>query len=132
MEELPQSVGKYVTNQWYAAAWSSEIAEKPFARQLLDERVVMFRDGAGKIAALIDRCPHRLAPLSMGECVNGNIRCGYHGVEFNADGQCVGIPGQSIIPQTAKARSFPAVERYNIVWLWMGNASHCRTAWRGR
>ncbi|MHB8286674.1 MAG: aromatic ring-hydroxylating dioxygenase subunit alpha [Caulobacteraceae bacterium] len=113
--------GKYVTNCWYAAAWTSEVTDRPFKRQLLDERVVMFRDGDGKVAALIDRCPHRLAPLSMGECVNGHIRCGYHGMEFDRDGQCVNIPGQSIIPPTAIARSFPVAERFNLVWLWMGD-----------
>jgi vanillate O-demethylase monooxygenase subunit len=57
----------------------------------------------------------------MGECVNGHIRCGYHGMEFDGDGQCVNIPGQSIIPPTARARSFPVVERYNLIWVWMGD-----------
>lgn len=123
MDALPESAGKYVMNHWYAAAWSSEVADRPFARELLDNRVVLFRDGEGKVAALIDRCPHRLAPLSMGECVNGHIRCGYHGMEFDGAGKCVNIPGQSIIPPTAKARSFPAVERYGMIWLWMGDAA---------
>lgn len=118
---LPTAAGKYVTNHWYAAAWISEIGERPFARQLLGEQVVMFRDGDGKVRALINRCPHRLAPLSMGECVNGHLRCGYHGLEFDGDGRCVNIPGQSMIPPTAKARAFPAVERYGLVWLWMGD-----------
>ena len=101
MDFLPKSVGKYAKNHWYVAAWSSEVADKPFARQLMDERVVMFRDAEGKIAALIDRCAHRLAPLSMGECVNGNIRCGYHGMEYDSAGKCVNVPGQAIIPPTA-------------------------------
>ena len=123
MDFLPKSVGKYAKNHWYVAAWSSEVADKPFARQLMDERVVMFRDAEGKIAALIDRCAHRLAPLSMGECVNGNIRCGYHGMEYDSAGKCVNVPGQAIIPPTALVRSFPAVERYNMIWLWMGDAA---------
>lgn len=119
--ELPQSVGKYVMNQWYAAAWSGEVTDKPFARQMLDERIVLFRQGDGRIAALTDRCPHRLAPLSMGDCVNGHLRCGYHGLEFNGAGDCVHVPGQAMIPPTAKTRSFPAVERYNLIWVWMGD-----------
>lgn len=121
--ELPKSPGKYVMNHWYAAAWGAEIGDRPVARQLLDERIVLFRDGEGKLAALIDRCPHRLAPLSMGECVNGHIRCGYHGMEFDGAGKCVNIPGQSIIPPTAKARSFPVIERYGLAWVWMGDAA---------
>jgi vanillate O-demethylase monooxygenase subunit len=128
MDLLPQRAGKYVLNHWYAAAWSGEVADQPLARQLLDERVVMFRDGEGKVAALTNRCPHRLAPLSMGECVNGHIRCGYHGLEFDSAGQCVNVPGQTIIPPKAKVRSFPTAERYGLVWLWMGEAERADEA----
>jgi vanillate O-demethylase monooxygenase subunit len=128
MDLLPQRAGKYVMNHWYAVAWSSEIADRPLERQLLDERVVLFRDGAGQVAALTNRCPHRLAPLSMGDCVNGHIRCGYHGLEFDRDGRCVNVPGQSIIPPKAKVRSFPVVERYGLAWLWMGQAERADEA----
>jgi vanillate O-demethylase monooxygenase subunit len=119
--ELPRSAGKFVRNTWYVAAWSAEVGDRPLGRTLLDERVVLFRDAEGGIAALTDRCPHRLAPLSLGECVNGHIRCGYHGLEFDAAGRCVNVPGQDIIPPTARVARFPAVERYGMVWLWMGD-----------
>ncbi len=111
---------RFIRNAWYAAAWDSEIGDTPLARTLLDEPVVLFRDGAGKVAALVDRCPHRLAPLSLGECVNGNLRCGYHGMQFDRTGTCRQIPGQDLIPPTAKVRPYPVAERYGLVWLWMG------------
>lgn len=110
----------FVRNHWYAAAWSSEIGERPFARTILGDRIVLFRQPDGTIGALEDRCPHRLAPLSMGECADGGLRCGYHGMVFDAQGRCIAIPGQDIIPPTARARAYPAVARYGLVWVWTG------------
>ena len=112
----------FVRNHWYAAAWCAEIGEKPFARRILDEPVVLFRQPDGTVGALEDRCPHRLAPLSMGECADGGLRCGYHGMVFDGSGACIGIPGQDIIPPTARTRSYPVVEKYGIVWLWTGDS----------
>lgn len=111
---------KFARNHWYVAAWGGEIGDRPLARRLLGEPVVLFRQADGSVAALMDRCPHRLVPLSMGVCVSGRIRCGYHGMEFDASGQCVHIPAQTLIPPRARVRSFPALERYGLVWLWMG------------
>jgi phenylpropionate dioxygenase-like ring-hydroxylating dioxygenase large terminal subunit len=115
------TVSKFVRNHWYVAAWGSEIGAKPLGRRLLGEPVVLFRQADNRIAALIDRCPHRLVPLSMGVCVDGRIRCGYHGMEFDGSGQCVHIPGQQRIPPKAQAQSFPVIERYGLIWIWMGD-----------
>ena len=64
----------FVRDQWYAAAWSTELGDRPLARHILGERVVFFRQPDGVIGALEDRCPHRMAPLSMGECADGGKR----------------------------------------------------------
>ena len=57
----------------------------------------MFRTPGG-IVALEDRCCHRAPPLSMGKVNIDRIQCGYHGLEFDASGECVKVPGQSRIP----------------------------------
>jgi vanillate O-demethylase monooxygenase subunit len=111
----------FVRSHWYAAAWRSEIGSAPFPRTVLGERIVLFAAAGGTIAALQDRCPHRLAPLSMGECVDGGLRCGYHGLLFSASGQCVSVPGQARIPPGATVKSFPVRERYGLVWVWMAD-----------
>ena len=112
---------RFARNHWYVAAWGGEIGDRPLARRILGEPVVLFRQGDGSVAALTDRCPHRLVPLSMGTCVSGRIRCGYHGMEFDGTGQCVHIPAQTLIPPKARVRSYPVVERYGLVWLWTGD-----------
>ncbi len=55
-----------LAQRWYAAALSGEVTDKPFARQLLGENIVLFRTAEG-IGAVEDRCPHRFAPLSLGK-----------------------------------------------------------------
>lgn len=51
------------------------------------EDFVLFRDGSGRAAALVDRCPHRFAPLSKGRVdPSGRLICPYHGWNFDAEG----------------------------------------------
>jgi vanillate O-demethylase monooxygenase subunit len=110
-------------NAWYIAAWADELKEKPLGRRILNEPVVLFRDGSGRAAALVDRCCHRSAPLSLGEVVAGGLQCGYHGLTFDASGACVAIPGQSRIPDDARVRAYPLVEKDQLLWIWMGEAA---------
>lgn len=110
----------FVRNAWYVAAWETEIGDAPLARTILCEPVVMFRT-AGGVVALEDRCCHRALPLSMGQVVDERIQCGYHGLEFDASGACVKVPGQSKIPPGAQVKSYPVVQRYGWVWIWTGD-----------
>ncbi len=112
----------YVRNTWYAAAWSEEIGQALFTRKLLDEAVVFYRKTDGRIAALRDRCPHRLIPLSMGKLEGDDVECIYHGLKFDGAGRCVANPnGNGLIPKTAAVRSYVVEERFQVVWIWMGD-----------
>lgn len=111
----------FIRNDWYVAAWPSEVTEKPLARRLGGEPVVLFRDKTGKAIALLDRCVHRAAPLSFGEVTNLGLQCNYHGITFNGDGRAVKIPGQEIIPRKACVKSFPLVEKDGFIWIWLGD-----------
>lgn len=112
---------RFVLNAWYVAAWSNEVGRKPLARKLLDQPVVLFRQLDGTPVAFIDRCPHKLAPLSRGELVGDLLQCGYHGMQYDSSGRCVRVPGQPPIPPAARLRSFPLIEKFNAVWIWMGD-----------
>jgi phenylpropionate dioxygenase-like ring-hydroxylating dioxygenase large terminal subunit len=107
-------------NYWYVAAWSNELSSTPLARTILNEPVVMLRAPGGKAVALQDRCAHRRMPLSKGKVVGDTLVCCYHGLTYDFSGRCVRVPGQSEPPANIRVRSFPAVERYGAVWLWMG------------
>lgn len=118
----------FIENAWYVAAWADEVSEAPLARRLLDKPVVLFRDREGMVGALEDRCCHRAAPLSMGRVVEGGLECGYHGLTFNSSGACVSVPGQTKIPAKACVRSYPVVERQELIWIWMGDPEKADTS----
>ena len=114
----------YAKNLWYVAAWSHDLkANQPLGVQILGESIVLWRNDQGRIAALQDRCVHRLAPLSLGRCEGDNLRCMYHGLLYNASGAVTEIPGQDVIPPQAKVRPYPVVDRHSWIWVWMGEAS---------
>lgn len=111
----------FLRNSWYVAAWDREVSRSPLARTFLDEPVVLYRKEGGSAVALEDRCCHRQLPLSMGKLEGDELRCGYHGLKFDASGKCVAIPGQSSIPPQARVRAYPIVEKYRWLWIWMGD-----------
>lgn len=109
-------------NTWYVAASADEIVDKPLGREICGQKIVLYRNAEQKINALLDFCPHRGAPLSLGEVnTNGDLVCGYHGLVMNGDGSCKSMPNQrtSAFPGV---NAFPVVERYGFIWLWPGDA----------
>lgn len=111
----------FLKNAWYVAALQHEVDRGLHATRMLGEDLVLYRREDGAVAALEDACPHRKLPLSMGRLQGDTIECGYHGLTFDCSGQCVRAPGVSHIPKAAVVRSYPAVERYGLVWVWMGD-----------
>ncbi len=135
----------FLRNCWYVIAWDHEIpAEGLFARTVLNEPILVLRTAGGRFAALEDRCCHRLAPLSKGRREGDCVRCGYHGLKFDADGRCVEIPGHDRIPAEARVRTYPVAVKHKWVFVWMGdpakaderllpdNFSNDDPAWRNR
>jgi vanillate O-demethylase monooxygenase subunit len=106
------------------AAWASEVGAGPLSRVLLNQRLVLFRTASGELTALADRCPHRFAPLSRGKVLADGIECAYHGLQFDRAGSCVrNQMGSGRIPSNVKVRSYPIVQRYQMLWVWMGDPS---------
>jgi vanillate O-demethylase monooxygenase subunit len=109
-------------NCWYVAAWDHELIDgKLLARTILNRPVVLYRGDSGTVAALDNRCCHRGAKLSNGRLEGDCVRCMYHGLKFAADGQCVQIPGQDVVPKSVRVTSFPIVERDHLIWIWLGD-----------
>lgn len=111
----------YLRNVWYVAAWSHEVPpEQVLARTLLDTPVALFRDDEGAPAAVLDRCPHRFAPLSAGDVRNGMVVCRYHGLGFAGSGACALNPHGPILRGMA-IPSYPVREAHRAIWIWMGD-----------
>lgn len=112
----------YPLNAWYVAAWDHEVTRKPISRRIADRPLALYRTEDGKAVALADACWHRLAPLSMGKTMGRDgIQCPYHGIVYNSAGRCISMPAQETINPSATVPSFPVVERYRYVWVWLGD-----------
>ena len=104
---------------WYPVAFSHEITSKPYAATLLDERIVVYRLSDSSLAAARDICYHRGIPLSMGHVEGDEIICRYHGLRYDRNGRCTGIPAHpngSISPKL-RLNVFAVTERYGLVWV---------------
>jgi vanillate O-demethylase monooxygenase subunit len=110
----------FAKNCWYIAALGTELGRALTKRTIANEAIVMYRTTDGRPAAFLDRCPHRLVPLSMGRLVGDAIECGYHGITFDCTGKCIRIPGEEKVPEHFRAEAYPLVERYGFVWIWLG------------
>lgn len=118
--ELSQSM--FLKNTWYAAGWSEDITDAPYGITICNEKIVILRKEDGALSALSGVCPHRFASLVAAQRLDGDrLQCPYHGLEFGADGRCVGNP-HGAIPNVVRLATYPVVERHSLVWLWYGDA----------
>ena len=108
-------------NSWWVAAHASEVSAKPTMRWILETAIALYRKADGGVVALHNRCPHRWAPLALGEVQGDDLVCPYHGLQFAPSGQCVKVPTQPHTPPAIRVRAFPAAEMYGLVWIWTGD-----------
>lgn len=126
---MSEPVTTFLRDCWYVAGWADEVAAGALlARRLLGEPVVLFRTADGQATALADACSHRMAPLSMGRVEAHGLRCLYHGLVFDAHGQCVEVPGQERVPPRLQVRHYPLVEQDRLLWIWMGDPAQADAA----
>lgn len=113
----------FLRNGWYMACWSHEVPDGGFlARRLLDKPWVIWRKADGELVMMADRCPHRFVPLSRGGRDGDMMRCGYHGLAFDAAGNCAHNPFSGQPLDIAKVEVLTVVEKHTGVWFWPGDA----------
>lgn len=112
---------RYLKNCWYMAGWADEVTERGLVRQILGLPVFIYQMADARFGAIVDRCPHRFAPLSRGERDGDLVVCGYHGLKFGPDGVCAHNPFAERIPAGAAIRAFIVVERHDAIWIWAGS-----------
>lgn len=110
----------YLNHFWYIVARSHHLGKTPLACHLGTTPIVLFRDDSAKVHALLDRCPHRNVPLSLGRCVQGHLECAYHGWRFAGDGACKSVPGLPVerLAKVGAAEHFATRESAGYVWMY--------------
>ena len=128
----PETVmGQLMRQYWIPAVLSSELARDgaPLRLMLLGEKLIAFRDSAGRVGVMDHRCPHRCASLFLGRNEEGGIRCIYHGWKYDIAGNCVDMPSMpphQDFKHKVKAKAYRAVERAGLVWVYMGSRAEPR------
>ncbi len=104
--------------QWYAVIRADWVKDKPLALTRLGRKLVVWRDGAGKIHVQKDQCPHRGAPLSLGEVIDGKLTCAYHGVQIDGAGAIVTVPAYPGCSLEGKhgVKVYATIEKANCVF----------------
>jgi len=106
---------------WFPLAVASEIVPgQVVGRDFLGTRVILYRDADGRALVQSAFCPHLGADLSVGQVVDGQIRCAYHHWRFDCSGRCVDIPAGDKIPPGARIATYPSAEAWGLVWAFNG------------
>jgi phenylpropionate dioxygenase-like ring-hydroxylating dioxygenase large terminal subunit len=106
---------------WYPVCLARDLASgKPVGRDFLGTRVAAWRDADGRPMVQVAWCPHLGADLSLGQVVDGRLRCAYHHWSFDRTGACAHIPTGDKIPSAARIFSYPSAEKWGLVWAFNG------------
>src|ERR1700758_2567502 len=97
-----------VKNAWYVASLAGELPRAALKGQVIAEKpIVLWRTPQGRGVPFDDGCCHKRMPLSEGRFIEGGLlECAYHGLCYDATGQCVRVPSHpdGHIPREARAR----------------------------
>lgn len=112
-------------NFWWPVEVGHNVTDRPLPLTALGQKFVLWRDSKDQVHCLSDLCVHRGGALSGGWLTEDkdDIVCPYHGWEFGGDGGCSKIPAhpQRGIPKKARVDSYPVVERYGLIWTFLGD-----------
>lgn len=113
---------------WFMVAAADELGKAPLSLRLFGQDLVLYRGESGAPHLVEAFCPHMGAHLAKnttsyivldGEQIQGeSIRCPFHGWRFGGDGKCDQIPYTSAIPEAARLKTFPVIERAGVIWMW--------------
>jgi len=92
--------------------------------EIAGEKLVVFQSADGVWHALLDKCPHRGASLSLGLVTDdGNLQCRYHGWRFRGDGVCARVPLNELTPKAVGSiatTAVPVMELAGALWIYTG------------
>ncbi|HXT80655.1 MAG TPA: Rieske 2Fe-2S domain-containing protein [Acetobacteraceae bacterium] len=123
-------MGAMFRRYWIPALLAEELPQDdgpPVRVQLLSERLIAFRDTAGRYGLIDEFCAHRGVSLWFGRNEECGLRCPYHGWKYDVTGQCTELPSEpdsTGFRATIRLRSYPLVERGGVLWTYMGPPEH--------
>jgi 5,5'-dehydrodivanillate O-demethylase len=120
-------MGELLRRYWAPIGAAAELDDKPVKPiRLMNEDLVLYKDGSGAYGLVDRHCPHRRADMSYGWVEECGIRCNYHGWKFDESGACVHQPFEEIAHPDARfkdritIKAYPVEEKAGLLWAYMG------------
>ncbi len=118
-------MGTLMREYWIPALESTDVLAdgRPIRVRLLGEDLVAFRDSAGKLGLVAERCAHRGASLFFGRNEEDGLRCVYHGWKYDVTGKCVDMPSEpaeSTFKDRIRQTAYVCAERNGVIWAYLG------------
>jgi 3-ketosteroid 9alpha-monooxygenase subunit A len=111
---------------WYVIGNAASVTTSPRMLEVFGVKLVAYRgEDDGEVHILDAYCPHMGGDLSDGKVCGNSVVCPFHLWSWGADGVCDDIPYARKIPEKAVIKSWPALEKNGLVFVWQdpeGNA----------
>jgi phenylpropionate dioxygenase-like ring-hydroxylating dioxygenase large terminal subunit len=124
VEVTPRTpMGELLRRYWHPVGLTADATATPKRVRVLGEDLILFRDGAGRVGLVAERCAHRGSSLYYARVEADGIRCCYHGWLFAADGACL---DKAVEPDGGTRRAidrqpwYPVQERYGLLFAYLG------------
>ncbi len=115
--------GRIFRRYWIPVEVAGDLGQKPKEIRILGEDLVLFRFPNGEPGLVGAKCAHRNAGMQHGTPDSRGIRCCYHGWLYDSRGRCIEMPCEpkdTPLLDQVKIAGYPAVDRYGVVWTYMG------------
>ena len=112
----------FVRNAWYVAAWDHEVTrdhEAPHPPRRAGGAVPQGRRHAGRAGRPLLPPPGAAVDGQAGRQHRRNARI--TACSSIPTGKCVKVPSQDLVPNNARVRAYPVVEKNHWIWIWMGD-----------
>jgi 5,5'-dehydrodivanillate O-demethylase oxygenase subunit len=117
-------MGELLRRYWYPVATVPELESEPvLAVKLLGENLALYRNDAGELGLVSERCPHRGASLAYGIPEDDGLRCPYHGWKFSPQGRCLEQPAEppeSTFKHRVQIPAYPVQSMGGLIWAYLG------------
>ena len=114
-----------IQNQWYAVLNSKQVKRnKMIGVTRLSEKLVFWRDGAGEVHCIYDKCCHRGASLCTGKLAENHVECPFHGFRYDGSGKVTRIPANgknAKVAENYRVNAYQVRDAYGLIWVWYGD-----------
>lgn len=106
---------------WYPLCHSKDLKkDRPQLIKAFDGNLILFRNEEGTPSVVSRFCPHMGTDLSKGSVIKGELRCPFHHRTYGKKGECLKVPGLDADFKGPSLKSYPAIERFGLIFMYLG------------